>query len=279
MSQKFPFALVDGAIIPFDAAQISLAHPVFLTSFGVYESIQVENGHPFCLDSHITRLLASAVQLAIELPPFATLRQWGDALIRTLPAASYALHMLAIGANNGAETPTVAFLPKPIARYPAEYYTMGAAAITYPGERLLPQCKSFNTLINHLARAEARRNGALEALLVSGGQILEGARSNVFGVDHRGRLITPPAAKTLSGITKEVLLHEMATSPTPLVEADLPADAPLTELFITSTSMHVMPITRLNGQPVGDGRVGTVTRMAMERFEAFFRATMRKALE
>ncbi len=279
MSQKFPFALVDGAIIPFDAAQISLAHPVFLTSFGVYESIQVENGQPFYLDSHVRRLLSSAAQLAIDLPPFAVLRQWGDALIRALPAESYALHMLAIGAKNGDETPTVAFLPKPIARYPSEYYTMGAAAITYPGERLLPQCKSFNTLINYLARVEARRNGALEALLVSGGQILEGARSNVFVVDHQGRLITPPAAKTLSGITKEVLMREMAASPTPVIEADIPADTPLTEMFITSTSMHVMPITHLNGQPVGDGRVGAVTRMAMERFESFFRNTMRKALE
>ncbi len=278
MSPKFPIALVNGIVCPFDRATISLAHSVFLTSFGVYEAIQVDVGRPFCLRNHLQRLIISARWLSIELPPFDDLLAWGETLIRALPAESYALQILAIGATP-TDPPLVAFLPKPIRTYPADLYATGATAITFEGERALPQCKSLNTLINYLARAEAQRQNALEAILISDGNYFEGARSNLFAVDAAGRLLTPPAAKTLSGITKEVVISEMAMSPYPVVEGDIPLDVSLRELFITSTSMHVMPITQLNGQRIGDGRVGSVTKMAAERFEIFYRTAMRKHLD
>ena len=272
------FAVINGDLIPFDRATISLAHPVFLTSHGVYESIQVDGGRPFCLSNHLQRLTASAQLLAIDLPPLETLREWARRLIRTLPGQTYALQILAI-APTATEPLLVAFLPKPLPRYAPTLYENGAAAIAFAGERALPQCKSLNTLVSYLARAEAQRQNALEAILVSDGMFLEGARSNVFVVDAAGQLLTPPAEKTLSGITKEVVLAEMAKADHPPLARDIPVDTPLREMFITSTSMHVMPITRLDGKPVGDGRVGEITKMAAARFEAFYRTAMRNSLE
>lgn len=270
-------AVINGELIPFDRATISLAHPVFLTSHGVYESIQVDAGRPFCLPNHLRRLTASAQLLAIDLPPLDTLREWAQKLIRTLPGQTYALQILAI-APTATEPLLMAFLPKPLPRYSPALYKNGAAAITFAGERALPQCKSMNTLVNHLARAEARRRNALEAILVSDGLFLEGARSNVFIVDADGVLRTPPAEKTLFGITKEVVMTEMAHSDHPVVENDIPLATPLREMFITSTSMHVMPITRLNDEPVGDGTVGDITKIAAARFDAFYRTAIRKTL-
>ncbi len=274
---RFAHAVINGDLIPFDQATISLAHPVFLTSHGVYESIQVDTGHPFCLPNHLRRLIASAEWLAIDLPPLETLLSWAQRLIHTLPPQTYALQILAI-APTATKPLLVAFLPKPLRRYSAELYEKGAAAITFAGERVLPQCKSLNTLINHLARAEAQRRDALEAILVSDGMFLEGARSNVFVVDETGQLLTPPAEKTLSGITKEVVLAEMTKTDHPPLARDIPVDTPLREMFITSTSMHVMPITRLNGKPIGDGQVGEITKIAIARFEAFYRTAIRKNL-
>ena len=64
----------------------------------------------------------------------------------------------------------------------------------------------------------------------------------------------------------------------PVVEAPIPADVSLyDEFFITSTSMHVMPITHIDGQPVGDGQVGTVTAMVMERFAVHYHQIMRSS--
>ena len=265
------YASVNGNLIPFNDAQVSLAHPVFTTSFGVYESIQVDRGRPFRLDDHIGRLQASADLIGIPLPAQEKLRRWGVALIQALPPDSYSIQILALGDSALKQDTIVAFLPKSIRTYAKALYAQGASAITYPGERAIPQCKSFNTLINHLARVEAHRQGALEGVLVHNNEFHEGARSNVFVVAAGGNtLLTPPAGKVLSGITRDIVLEVMEESPTPVQERSIPLNTPLAEIFLTSTSMHVMPITTLNGQKVGNGQVGPVTKEAMKRFERYY---------
>ncbi len=269
---SFSHASVNGKLIPFNKAQVSLAHPVFTSSFGVYESIQIDQGRPFHLEDHIERLQASADLIGIPLPAQEKLRNWGAALIQALPPTSYSVQILALGDSALKQDTIVAFLPKPIRTYAEALYTQGASAITYPGERAIPQCKSFNTLINHLARVEAQRQGALEGVLVHHNEFHEGARSNVFVVTAGdSALLTPPADKVLSGITRDIVLQVMEDSPTPVQERSISLDTPLAEIFLTSTSMHVMPITTLNGQKVGNGQVGPVTREAMRRFEQYYR--------
>ncbi len=270
MHPEFAYALINGVLIPYAQAQIPLTHPVFLTSYGVYESIQIDRGRPFCLRDHLERLLASAAMLGIALPPLDTLLDWATELINALPPDTYALQVLVLGGSttNGSQ---IAFLPKPIRKYPSEYYTKGVGAITFEGQRAIPQCKSLNTLINHLARTAAQQQGAVEAILVHQNMLYEGARSNVFVVEAAaGRLVTPPAHKTLSGITKDVVFTVMKDTPYPVHEADVFADTPFAEMFITSTSMHVLPITSLNGKQVGDGKVGPITTMVAERFEKYY---------
>jgi branched-chain amino acid aminotransferase len=67
----------------------------------------------------------------------------------------------------------------------------------------------------------------------------------------------------------------MQNTPHPVSEALLPADVSLyDELFISSTSMHVMPITRIDGRPVGTGQVGPLTRLALARFNTHYRQMM-----
>jgi branched-subunit amino acid aminotransferase/4-amino-4-deoxychorismate lyase len=64
----------------------------------------------------------------------------------------------------------------------------------------------------------------------------------------------------------------------PVIETVLPVDLSLyEEVFISSTSMHVMPLTRINEQPIGDGQIGLVTKMAMKRFEAHYHHVISKS--
>ncbi|MFQ5575837.1 MAG: aminotransferase class IV [Anaerolineae bacterium] len=271
MTHTFSHASVNGTIIPFEEAQVSLAHPVFLTGFGVYETIQVHGGRPFHLPQHLERLATSARLISMALPGVETLFRWGTGLIRALPPVSYTLQILALGQAPPDAAPLVAFLPRSLVTYPVEYYTAGGAAITFEGQRVIPQCKSLNTLVNHLARTEARRQGAVEAILVHDGRFFEGARSNLFVVEAAGgRLLTPPQSTVLAGITRDVIIRVMESSPYPVQEAPIPLDTPLTEMFLTSTSMHVLPITSLNRQPVGDGAVGPATKEAMVQFGKYY---------
>lgn len=271
MAPSFDFTLVNGMLVPFDQAQISLTHPVFMSSFGVYESIQVDKGRPFHLNEHLRRLDHSARQINLPLPPLPVLRQWGQTLIKSIPAANYALQILVVGPASATEEPLIIFYPKAIRTYPPQFFTEGAGAITYEGQRALPQCKSFNTLVNHLSRVEAEKAGAIEAILVHKNHFYEGARSNLFVVEAgSGRLLTPPAAQTLSGITRDIVISLMRATPTPVTETEISLETPLAEMFITSTSMHVLPITTLNGARVGHGAVGPITRQAISLFCEYY---------
>lgn len=272
MTKHLNTALINGNLIPLTEAMLPLTHSIFLTSLGVYESIKVDQGRPFGLTEHLDRLCMSAAMLDIVLPAADTiLTQWANILIEALPPETYSLQILAIGSSNKPDEPTVVFSPKPLSTYPRHFYTEGAGAITYEGQRILPQCKSMNTLVNHLARTEAHSQGALEAILTHNNYLFEGARSNLFIVDaDTNQLITAPDDDVLAGVTRDTIEDVMSETPYPVQKMAIPRNLAISEMFITATSMHVIPITVLDGHPIGDGSVGPVTQLAMARFADYY---------
>jgi D-alanine transaminase/branched-chain amino acid aminotransferase len=271
----FDFALLNGQLLPVSDAQVPVTNKALFASFGVYETIKVVQGRPFYGDEHLERLLISAGLLHIDLQvDVSTLHYWFKMLADVDRSATWSLRILALGAVEPGALPFIAMWAEPVPTYAGSLYQEGATAILFAGQRSLPACKSLNTLVNFLARREAQQVGALEGLLHHKRQLTEGSRSNVFAV-RQGQLITPPAAEVLSGITREVILQVMQDSDIPVVETLLPVDISLyDEFFISSTSMHVMPITQIDNRPVGKGRVGPITREVMARFEVHYREIM-----
>jgi branched-chain amino acid aminotransferase len=271
----FDFALLNGQLLPVSEAQVPVTNKALFASFGVYETIKVVQGRPFYGDEHLERLLISAGLLHIDLQiDVSTLHYWFKMLADVDRGATWSLRILALGAVEPDVLPFIAMWAEPLPTYARSLYQEGATAILFAGQRSLPACKSLNTLVNFLARREAQQVGALEGMLHHKRQLTEGSRSNVFAV-RQGQLITPPAAEVLSGITREVILQVMQDSDTPVVETLLPVDISLyDEFFISSTSMHVMPITQIDNRPVGKGRVGPITREVMARFEVHYREIM-----
>jgi branched-subunit amino acid aminotransferase/4-amino-4-deoxychorismate lyase len=268
----FDYAIFDGKLLPVNQAQIPISNKALFSSFGVYETIKVERGCPFYLQEHLQRLLNSAQMIELELGvDIDTLTGWFEMLAKIEPRATWTLKILALGAVEADTSPTLALWPEVSPTYLPTLYRDGAAAVLYEGQRAIPGCKSLNALVNYLARRAAIRAGALEGLLHHNGYLTEGARSNIFAL-RQGQLLTPPASEVLSGITRDVISQVMLDTPHPVVEAPIAVDVSLyDEFFISSTSMHVMPITQINGQPVGDGRVGPITKMVMAKFEAHYR--------
>ena len=274
-TQIFNYAILNGGCIRQAEAQISLFDQALLSSFGVYEAIKVDQGRPFHLEEHLHRLLKSAemldLSLGIEVP---TLVDWFKQLNRVDPGATWRLTIIGLGAVESGGQPIIAMQPEPMRTYPGELYRRGAKAVLYEGQRALPACKSLNTLVNFLARRAATRVGALEGLLHHNGHLTEGARSNLFVV-RGGQLLTPPASTVLSGITRDIIVQVMSHTSHPVIEAQLSTDlSQYDEFFISSTSMHVMPVTEIDGQSIGTGQVGPVTALARANFEAYYQQVM-----
>jgi branched-subunit amino acid aminotransferase/4-amino-4-deoxychorismate lyase len=267
----FDHAMFNGNLVPLDQAQVSIFHPAYFSSFGIYETVKVDQGRPFFLEEHLCRLLNSARMIELDLGiDTATLGEWFQRLARVDDSATWSLKIIALGPTTLTGQPVIAMQPTPLPTYPPDYYRHGAAAITYEGERLMPQCKSLNTLVNFLARRKSSAANALEALLHHNGFLTEGTRSNLFAV-QQGVIISPPNSQILSGITREIILQVTKEAGLPVVEAPLPVDLTLCdEFFISSTSMHVMPVTRIDDRPVGEGQVGPTTRKVMALFNTYY---------
>lgn len=133
--------------------------------------------------------------------------------------------------------------------------------------------KSVSLLPNVLAKQEAREKGAYEAWYVdSDGFITEGASSNAWIVTKDGRAITRSVDRgILAGITRAVLVEVMGALQIRLEERPFtPAEArEAAEAFVTSASQIVMPVVAIDGQAVGNGQPGGITRQLREEFHRF----------
>jgi branched-chain amino acid aminotransferase len=266
------FVSRNGELIPPAEARISIFNPALSGSYGVYESFQIVHGVPFAESEHLQRLAHSAAMIDLALPAdLATFRAWIAGLLSANEAVECALRIFVLGPENGGETAAYIW-PQPAPTYPAAFYSEGATAITFEGQRSLPQAKTLNTLVSFLAQRNARAAGVHEGLLYHDGHLTEGSNSNLFSVID-DTLLTAPAQQVLSGVARDMVFRVAGQHDIPLRETDLAlSDMPRWhESFITSTSRHVMPITAIDGRPVGDGRVGPHSRRLMALFEDYFR--------
>ena len=110
--------------------------------------------------------------------------------------------------------------------------------------------------------------GAFEAILVRNGEVTEGSVSNVIVVE-RGALITAPEGpRILSGVTREIVLA-LARDEGLEIKEQYPSQTQLSrasEVFLTGTTVEVLPVVRLDGRPIGGGEPGPVTRSLAKRF-------------
>ncbi len=266
----------NGVVVPPEQASVSILNPALYGAYGVYESLKVVSGLPFAEDAHLARLARSAEILGLALPAsLPTLKHWMAEILAVSAAQDCTLRLFVVGPDNGGEV--VAYLwTRPLPVYPADFFRIGAPAITFAGCRYLPQAKSLNSLASYMAQRAAAAAGAHEALLHHAGVLTEGSNSNLFAFID-GVLVTPPATDVLAGVTRDVAIAVAAANGLPVQERALPLAeiGRWQECFITSTSRHVMPISTVDGRPVGSGAVGPVTHAVMALYDAYFAAHTR----
>ncbi|MCA1595425.1 MAG: aminotransferase class IV [Chloroflexi bacterium] len=275
-------ACVNGLFTPLEEATVLVNDRGFLFGDGVYEAIRSYDGRLWALDRHLVRLEHSLAELMIPFRGLPALRAWIE---EAMERAGYSNAIVYLQITRGAAarqhafdetlSPTVVVTVRPVTIIPTEQRSAGVPAITMPDLRWERRdIKSINLLPNVLAKHQAARAGAFEAILVDpDDRITEGSSSNVFAV-FDGAVHTAPADhRILGGITRDLVIAVAGRMGIVVEEAPFTLGQLRTadEIFLSGTVSEVLAVTRLDGAAVGDGAVGPLTRRLAEGYSACVR--------
>jgi len=269
-------------------AVVSVFDHGFLYGDGVYETIRSYGSRIFMRDLHLARLYRSADAIGLTIP--ISEHRWPlllhEAMTRNDVGHERTDAYLRITISRGTgdigldpalcPTPTVVIMTKPLHPPPPEQYRAGVKLIVARTRRnlpsaLSPQIKATNFLNNILAKREAIAAGAFDSILLNWeSHLTECTVSNLFFV-RAGRLCTPAlACGLLDGITRDIVIGLAQEKQIPVDEGHFGIEAihKADECFITNTSLEVMPVTIVDGQPVGNGTPGLLTQQLHTYFVA-----------
>jgi len=275
-------AYLNGDFLPLSEARVSILDRGFQFADGVYEVIPVYGGRPFRLEAHLRRLERSLGEIRMDLPMAAP--ALADAVRELLDRNGAGDCQAYIQVTRGeaprnhpfpeAVHPTVVMTCTPVTPVPAEWVRDGVAAITVEDIRWA-RCdiKSIALLPNVMMRQKAAEEGAFEAVWVHRGMAVEGAASNLFAVID-GEARTPPdGPRVLPGITRDVVLELAADEGLPVRTGEVTAEelAAADEVWLTSSTKEVLPVTELDHRAVGSGQPGPLFRTVLDAYRARIR--------
>ncbi|HZQ09612.1 MAG TPA: branched-chain-amino-acid transaminase [Anaerolineae bacterium] len=266
---------INGQLVPESQAKISVFDSAFNFGDAVFEGIRVYAGRVLALDEHLDRLYESAKAVAINVPlSKAELRA---AILDWLRANNLRdnFHFRPIITRGERRPPRVdprfcagpaniVFVGGAIA--PSKFAglrVVTASIRRIPPEALDSKIKSGNYLNNVLARLEAIRQSADDALMYdTHGFLAEASASNVFLV-RRGELLTPYPKSCLEGITRSTVMQIGQDLGTRVRERDItPAEVySAEEVFLCGTGAEITPVIQVDGREIGNGQPGALTRV------------------
>ncbi len=278
---------INGNLVDKSEARISVFDHGLLYGDGVFEGIRSYNGLIFKLTEHLLRLYESAKSIGLSIP--LSLPEMTRAIIRTLKANHLkdAYIRLIVTRGEGdlglnpakCSSPTIIIIADKIALYPKKYYTNGLELITAATRRnipeaLNPQIKSLNYLNNILAMLEANNAGVPEALMLNqNGYLVEGSGVNIFVVKKK-QLLTPPSfVGALKGITRDTII-ELGKKEKLEVREEIMTRHDLfnsDECFLTGTAAEIIPVIKVDGRTIGNGKPGKVAARLLKKFRQLTR--------
>ncbi len=274
---------LNGEYLPAEQATISPLDRGFIFGDGVYEVIPAYGRRLFRLGEHLQRLEHSLAGVRIAQPhDEAAWTRILDGLVARHDAPDQSIYLQitrGVARRDHAfprdVRPTVFAMSTPLAPIADAIRRDGVAAITLRDTRW-ENChlKTISLLPNILLRQQALDAGAAEAILIRDGEVTEGAASNLFIV-HDGVVMTPPKGpRLLPGITRDLVLElaeahgiefrETSITPARLAVAD--------EVWLTSSTREILPVTRLDGNAIGDGRPGPMWQTMIALYQDYKRA-------
>ena len=275
-------AYVNGRYVPHDAAAVHVEDRGFQFADGVYEVVTVQDGHLVDEAGHLDRLDRSLGELRMAWPMRrAVLRQVMRQLIRRNRLRDGIVYLQVTRGRAArdfrfpqAATPTLVMTTRRMNLDPVARVAAGVDVITIPDIRWKRRdIKSVALLAQVLGKQQAAEAGAFEAWQVDDeGRVTEGCSSNAWIVTQEGRLVTRDASTMiLNGITRQSILRLAAADGLDFEERPFTVEEArqAREAFLTSATTYVMPVTRIDGRPVADGKPGSLSRKLRASYRAY----------
>jgi D-alanine transaminase len=278
-----PLANVNGERMPLSEAKVPVLDRGLLFGDSVYEVLRIYAGRPWLEDGHFARLEHSLAAVRIRGVDLLRLRR---RMRETIAAGPFHEATVYIQVTRGVAPrshafpasviPTELLFVQPYTDAYCEARRTGCGVVTHPDLRW-GRCdiKSTNLLGNVLAIQSAKEAGCPEAFLYRpDGTITEATHSSTFGVIEGVLRTAPKSHEILPGVTRDLVVRLANEAAIPFEERAL-SRAELvraSELFLTGTTAEVLPVVTVDGQQIGEGRPGPVTRRLQEAYDAAVRA-------
>ena len=270
MSVPLPVCYLNGEFLPLAAARVSPLDRAFLFGDAVYEVLPVYAGRPFRLREHLDRLTRSLA--GIRMAPPLSHAEWGgvcgELVARNGGADQYLYIQVTRGAEHGRNhawpeglKPTLFAFATGLEPIAPRLLEQGVAAVTAADTRWARRdIKSTALLANVLLKKLAVDAGAYETILLEGGELTEGCSTTVHVVVEEGLRTPPNGHRILPGTTRDVVSElasrlSIASRSVRVTEAELRSAA---EIWLAFSTRGILPVTLLDGRPVGSGRPGPV---------------------
>ena len=271
---------LNGEFIKADQAKVSVFDRGFLLGDGVYEVIPVYAGHCFRLEGHLKRLQHSLDGVRMRNPLSDS--QWQTMIEQLVERNGAGDQSVYLQVTRGVAPrdhvfpenvePTAFAMSNPLHAVPADYKSKGIAAITVPDIRW-QNChiKAITLLPNSLLKQQAQDAGAQEALLIRDGYMTEGSASNAYAIID-GKIYTAPKdEKVLPGITRELVLELAASANIPVKEQAVSEQQlrDADEIWVSSSTKEVLPVTTLDGVAVSSGNPGAIWKQLDSLYQQY----------
>lgn len=274
------FAYVNGRYLPHQFAQVHIEDRGYQLADGVYEVLPVVGGVPLDEDLHLDRLDRSLRELSIRWP----MSRSSMVLVahELLRRNRMAVGLLYIQVTRGVAPRDHAFPPAGVKPalvmttmrrpWPKRSAQTDGITIVTTSDIRWKRCdiKSISLLPNVLSKQQAIAAGAGESWMVdAAGDVTEGSSTNAWIVTRDGVLVTRKADHTiLNGITRQVVITLARREGLRLEERPFSLEEALAarEAFITSSSNYVMPVTAIDGRPIGNGGPGVLSARLRDRY-------------
>ncbi len=249
--------LWNGEKIEKASAMLPFFSPAVQCGYGAYETLRTYNGKVFKKEEHLDRLMRSAAMIGLRLPhSLSQISEWIGKVVSVISGDSkISIVVVPEGVMVGAEK-----LETDLDIY------KGVALKSVFRPRSNPELKTLSSRLDgYISQQIAERDEFFSAVLTDGdGNVTECAKANIFWFD--GEKLSTPDDGILKGVTRELVL-EHSCFPLKLQTCTLRELCRSEEVFLTCTSFGIVPVTRIDDEEIGDGKIGERTQKLMKTWE------------
>lgn len=270
------YCYLNGKIIETEKARISPYDLGILRGYCVFDVMCTQNGKPFLLEDHWKRFQNSAKELDLQVAvgfekykntvlKLIKLNGFQKSTIRTVLSGGESSDGFSL--ENGKETFYI--LVEKFKDLPIDLYEKGASVVSLEYSRNFPKAKIANYIAAIKNQKKKKKAGALEIVYFKNEKVLEAATSNFFIVKN-GKIITTKEG-ILIGITRNLVIKLARKNGFKIIEKNISIKEFFSsdEIFLSATNKDIVPIVKVDGKTVGNGKVGEVTKRIINIFEDF----------